>query len=760
MAAQLKTCSIFLAREVISDTDGHWIAAGKVRKASQMNETLAMIWEQLQGGFALEVFSHRQHIELCFTAPAEQIPVISSALYTMIPSASIVEREDLIPEVSEDDIVLSQEYSVAEPRYPALPFLTYDDCQHDCAGPFLNILTVLPPEYKVVVQFVARALPETSSRAMWYKWQAFRWKSAFPMRPLYWFKPGIAEKFSKKYPPKILALMFQVNLRVSLVIPASSKLSGEERSALELQGRESLKSLTVGLSFINSSDMGRLKAKPIQQGAKTLLPFSERRLKKPFFMTTHELATIWHPVFVHNLMNVAQVLASRGNPPSALFGATSAGSGSSPFGRTNFRQGGGTFGIRREDRSSHLHILGKSGTGKSKLIELLVRSDMQHGAGLALLDCHGDLVDDVLSLVPQERIRDIAIFDISDYEYPPCFNPFANVLLSERQFVATELVDMLKKVDTVTLSEGGERLLQNAILTLLEIPNTTIYDLHQFLKSEDVRGGLIRQLPAGPLADYWAKEPEAIRNLVAQADLFRVIKILSRLLSTNLIGCVLGQTENKFDFVRMMEEKKIILVKVPKKNLGRQNTILLGTLILTSLRLAAATRARQVGDLSPFYIYIDEFQNFATESFAKSIASAAKQGISYTIAHQMLNQLPSSVQEVLTAKVGNVISFQLGSEDALMIEPRFSPPFSHLGLMNLDLRHFYIRMMLEGAPQEPFSGRTLDVERPAQTFVRDCIEHTRRQYARDRVELLASVKQRDSLSHQEAPFLHDAGESS
>jgi hypothetical protein len=760
MVAQLKTCSIFLAREVISDTDGHWIAAGKVRKASQMNETLAMIWEQLHGGFALEVVSHRQHIELCFTAPAEQIPVISSALYTMIPSASIVEREDLIPEVSEHDIVLSQEYSVAEPRYPVLPFLTYDDSQHDCAGPFLNILTVLPPEYKVVVQFVARALPETSSRAMWYKWQAFCWRSAFPMRPLYWFKPGIAEKFSKKYPPKILALMFQVNLRVSLVIPASSELSGEERSALELQGRESLKALTVGLSFINSSDMGRLKAKPIQKGAKTLLPFSERRLRKPFFMTTHELATIWHPVFVHNLMNVAQVLASRGNPPSALFGAVSAGSGSSPFGQTNFRQGGGTFGLRREDRSSHLHILGKSGTGKSKLIELLVQSDMQHGVGLALLDCHGDLVDDTLALVPEERIRDVAIFDISDYEYPPCFNPFANVLLSERQFVATEMVDMLKKVDAISLSEGAERLLLNAILTLLEIPNTNIYDLLRFLKSEDVRGRLVRQLAAGPLADYWTKEPETVRKLLAQADLFRVIKILSRLLSTNLIGCVLSQTENKFDFVRMMEEKKIILIKVPKKNLGRQNTILLGTLLLTSLRLAAATRARQVGDLSPFYIYIDEFQNFATESFAKSITSAAKQDISYTIAHQMLNQLPSSVQEVLMAKVGNVISFQLGSEDALMIEPRFSPPFSHLGLMNLDLRHFYIRMMLEGAPQEPFSGRTIDVVRPAQTFIRDCIEHTRRQYARDRVELLASVQQRDNIYNQEAPFLHDAGESS
>lgn len=748
MVAQLKTCSIFLAREVISDADGHWMAAAKVRKASQMNETLAMIWEQLQGGFALEIYSHRQHIELCFTAPAEQIPVISSALYTMIPSASIVEREDLIPEVSQDDIVLSQEYSVAEPRYPVLPFLTYDDCQHDCAGPLLNILSVLPPEFKIIVQFVARALPETSSRAMWYKWQSFSWRSAFPVRPLYWFKPGIKEKFAKKYPPKILGLMFQVNIRVAVVIPASVEMSEEELRALELRGKESLRSIAVGLSFVNSSDMGRLKAKTIQAGQKTLLPFSERRLRKPFFMTTNELATIWHPVFVDKQMNIAQVLASNGNPPSAIFSATQAGSGTSLFARTNFRQGKDVFGIRREDRASHLHVLGKSGTGKSKLLELLVQSDMQDGMGLALIDCHGDLVDDVLSIVPENRINDVAVFDISDHEYPPCFNPFASVMQSERQFFASEMIDMLKKVDSVSLSESGERFIHNSIFALLELPNTTIYDLYQFLKSDHARSRFISQLSEGPLADYWLKEPDKIRDVGDQPGVFRVVKILSRLLSTNLIGCVLGQTENKFDFVRMMEDKKIVLMKVPKKNLGRQNTILLGTLLLTSLRLAAAARVRHSSSVAPFYVYIDEFQNFATDSFAKSLASASKQGVSYTIAHQMLNQLPLSVQEVLMAKVGNVISFQLGSSDATTIEPRFSPPFSHLGLMNLDLRNFYIRMMLDGAPQEPFSGRTLDVVQPTRTLSHECLDQSRRQYSRARSELLASFDIRDNENRE------------
>ncbi|MGA1191081.1 MAG: hypothetical protein ACO3XO_02230 [Bdellovibrionota bacterium] len=748
MAAQLKTCSIFLAREVFSDADGHWMAAAKVRKASQMNETLAMIWEQLQGGFALEIYSHLQHVELCFTAPAEQIPVISSALYTMIPTASILEREDCIPAVSEHDIVLSQEYSIAEPRYPVLPFLTYDDCQHDCAGPLLNILTVLPPEFKVIVQFVARALPETSSRAMWYKWQSFSWRSAFPLRPLYWFKPGIKEKFAKKYPPKILGLMFQVNLRASVVIPTSVEMSEEDLRALELRGKESLRSIAVGLSFINSSDMGRLKAKAIQPGQKTLVPFSERRLRKPFFMTTHELATIWHPVFVDKQMNIAQILASNGNPPSQIFSGPQSGSETSLFATTNFRQAKDIFGIRREDRASHLHVLGKSGTGKSKLLELLVQSDMEQGMGLALIDCHGDLVDDVLSIVPENRISDVAVFDISDYEYPPCFNPFASVMQSERQFFASEMIDMLKKVDSVSLSESGERYIHNSICSLLELPNTTIYDLYQFLKSERVRSRFIARLPEGNLADYWLKESETIESRRDEPGIFRIVKILSRLLSTNLIGCVLGQRENKFDFVRMMEDKKIVLIKVPKKNLGRQNTILLGTLLLTSLRLAAAARVSHSRSIDPFYIYIDEFQNFATDSFAKSIATASKQGVSYTIAHQMLNQLPVSVQDVLMAKVGNVISFQLGSSDALTIEPRFSPPFTHLGLMNLNLRNFYIRMMLEGAPQEPFSGRTLDVKRPMKTFSGECLDRSRRQYARGRSELLDSFDLRDSENRE------------
>jgi|GEM_PF-584508 len=743
MASNLKTCSIFLAREVISDGEGHWMAVGKVRKSSQMNETLAMLWEQLLGGFALEVYSHNQHIELCFTASEEQISAISSALYTMIPTASIVERDDFLSGVMEHDIVVTEEYGIVEPRYPILPFITYDDNQHDAAGPYLNILSVLPPGYKVIVQFVARSLPETSMQAMRYKWQAWSWLSSYPFRPLYWFKPGVAKKFKTKYPGKIISLMFQMSIRTSVVVSASHDISSEERKALESKAKACLNSVSTGLKFINYSDMGRLKVRSRKFGKEALSPVIKRQLLKPFLMTSQELATLWHPVFVDKHMNIAQVLASRGNPPAALFAGNRQPSEISLFGRTNFRQGQEIFGIRREDRKSHLHILGKSGAGKSKLIELLVQSDMQHGCGLALLDCHGDLVDDVLQIVPEHRIKDIAIFDVSDYQFPPCFNPFENVYTSERQFVARELVDMFKKVDALSLSEAAERLLQNCVLTLLETPKTTLYSLFEMLGDRTIRNAFVEQLPAGPLLEYWSKQEALIDELLEHADIFRVKKILSRLLSTNLVGCILAQQENKFDLVRMMDERKIILMKVPKKNLGRQNTVLLGTLLLTSLRLAAATRAHRDGNMLPFYIYIDEFQNFATDSFAKSLTDAAKQGVSYTIAHQMLKQLPEGVKDVLMSKVGNVISFQIGSEDAHAIESRFSPPFDHLGLMNLNLRNFYIRMMLDGAPQDAFSGRTIDIAMPKENFVTECIEQSRRQYSKDRVEILADFEQQN-----------------
>ncbi|MCI5064527.1 type IV secretory system conjugative DNA transfer family protein [bacterium] len=738
MGSKKKTYTIFLAHEELSDAVGHWIAIQKITKAGQMMESLQIVWEQVSDTFALEVYCHRQHIELCITASEEDIGQIASALYTTVPSAEITERSDFTELVSEHDIVVGQEYHCAEPRFPSLPFLNFEDRQLDCMGPMLNIISVLPPDHHYIFQFVAKKVPDTWRINMRYRMESIFWHTNFPFRPIFWFKPGVREKYQESYSQKIIKPAFRVCARTAVVVPASAEISEEERKEREALAKKNLRSMVAGLQFMSRSDLGRFKKGKVRSGIKALRPVHQRALKKPYFMSLAELSTLWHPVFVHQQMNIAQILAEHGSPPSALLSTRSEGE-SSLFGKTNFRKGGSSFGIKRADREGHLHILGKSGTGKSKLIELLVQSDMQQGYGLALLDCHGDLVDEVLRLVPEERVQDVALFDVSDSHYPPSFNPFSQVLQSERQFLAAEFIDMFKRVEGADLSESAERVLQNVVLALMETPGSNVLSMFQMLTDGGFRADIIEKLPEGAVKDFWQKEMEVGKNLLDQPDIFRLTKVISKLVSTNLVSCILGQVENSFDFSRMIEEGKIILLKIPKKNLGKQNTVLLGTLVLTMIRLAASARAERGTADKPFYIYVDEFQNFATESFSKSLTHAAKHKVSYTIAHQMVNQLPDSVREVLKSKVSNTLSFQLGSDDAAALEGRFSPPFNRLGLMNLDLRNFYIRMAIDGDSQEAFSGSTIDVVFPEHDFAEQCRENSRRQYTRIREEVLENL---------------------
>ena len=750
MSSEVKTYRIFLAREEISDAAGHWMVAEKVRKAGEMREALSVIWDQIGDLFALEIYSHKQHIELCFTAAEDNVGHIAAAIYTMIPTALITESEDFSFNADEDDIIVGQEIKAREMTYTGLPFLTYEERNHDCGGSLLNILSVLPPENRYMIQFVAQRIPDDWKTSLKFRMQAISWYAAFPFRPLYWFKPGIAEKFKEHYPRKMTNLNFSTCIRTAVVVPCDEDTTDEERRLKEKRAIEHLKALYTGISFISNSDLGRFTARRVRRGERALRPVQERELSKPFMMDMFELASLWHPVFVHKHQSMAQLLSEFGGPPSSLLASMN-----SPdvthFGTTNFRKGKDVFGLKRPDRDGHLHVLGKSGTGKSKLLQLLAKSDMEQGYGLALMDCHGDLVDEMLRLVPEERVKDVAVFDVSDHSFPPSFNPFAQVLQSERQYLASEFLDMFKKVDGLDLSESAERVLQNVVLALMEVPGTTVLSMFQMLTDDEFRADIIDELPDGSVRDFWLKEMDDEENLLDRSDIFRLTKVISKLVSTNLVSCILGQTENKFDFSRMIEENKIILIKVPKKNLGKQNTVLLGTLILTMIRLAASARAERGTAEKQFYIYVDEFQNFATESFAKSLTNASKHKVSYTIAHQMVNQLPKTVRDALTAKVGNVVSFQVGSEDAEALESRFSPPFSKLGLMNLDLRDFYIRMAIDGNVQEAFSGRTLDVSYPKKDFAKQCIEQSRTKFAKPREVVLDQL-----LVHEEDDQLEAA----
>jgi len=744
--SSIKTYCVYFTREEISDASAHWIAAAKIRKSSEFAETLQSAWEQLSGIFAFELYTHKQHVHFCFTAGEESVDVIQSGLYIMVSSAKIVEIEDFTFNFDDDDIIVANE--IKTEGLSCLPFLTYDDRGHDCAAALFNILSRLPAQNKYIVQWVGQRIPDTWHLSLRIRLQQIEWFAQYPFSPVRWFRPGILEKFKKSH-TKCDDQLFNVNLRTAVIVPGGSDLVDPgERKEIEAQAQKNLKSIFHGLRFTHNSKMGAYRVARVTRGPKAMIPFQARDLSRPFWLNKHEWATQVHPVPVERIPQVSQALWTHGTPPSSLPGGADS-SEVSIFAHTDFRKARALFGIKRQDRSSHLHILGKSGSGKSKLLQLLMKGDIDHGHGLLLVDCHGDLVDEMLALIPMERVDDVAILDFSDTEYAVTFNPFSDVPRSEWQYFTVQFVEVFRHLDGKVLSETGERVLRNAIQTVLEIPDTTLVSLLYLLSNPDYRQVVIDQLEPGPVRDFWHSDVVEQPELLEHSDIFHLIKLLSRIVSTNITSHVFGQHGNRFNFKQMIEQNKIVLVKVPKKNLGRSNAVLIGSLVLAMVHYAAASRAdRDSFSGKDFYIYVDEFQNFASNAFCKALNDAQRNRVSYTVAHQMINQLPQQVRDALTAKVGNTITFQLGGEDAAALEPKFSPPFGAVDIANLDARSFYIRMSVDNSLQEAFSGRTLEVVYPEKHYAADCIEQSQQKYAEQHSDLQGCI----------VPFARDYGD--
>ncbi|MCB0319938.1 MAG: type IV secretion system DNA-binding domain-containing protein, partial [Bdellovibrionales bacterium] len=655
----------------------------------------------------------------------------------------IVEDPMLIP--TEENIIVTDEYRPVE--LSILPFLDFDGRKHDCMLPLMNTMTKLPYHQHVYVQWVSQRIADDWKHQLKVKLESAAWIASFPFRPVFWVRPKIMERFQKAV-DKGKSRCYNVNLRAAVVAPPPRDPEDpEELAQIEESVTNSLQCIYHGLRYTLYTHMGRYYISRRRVGYKAFGDFRERTLKKPFWLGQKELCAQWHPVALQHQLNLTETLAQAASPPAQL-GHHSNPATTSLFGRTDFRNSNMYFGIPRTDRKSHIHIIGKSGSGKSKLIQLLAKSDIDQGYGLALLDCHGDLVDELLHLIPEHRAHDVALLDISDTDFPICFNPFASVKDEHQRYMATEFLDTLKRVEGIKLPESIEQLVIHCLLAVMQAPNTSVISILQMLTEPSFRKQLIQTIPHGSIADYWKRENPEHEAQFSSGEIQSIVRVLSHLLSSNLVSYIFGQRENRFDFSDMMAKNQIILVKIPKKNLGKECSILFGSLILSLLNVAANARAGiPASQRKDFYIYVDEFQNFASTAATKAITEGDKNGVSYTIAHQMVKQLSGEVYETLKAKVQNIIAFQLGGDDAAALEGRLSPPFEASDMPNLDARRFYIRMSLESELRPAFSGRTVDVVYPSPSFAQEVRDASRKQFARSNTEIAGTIL---------ATFRHDS----
>ncbi len=405
------------------------------------------------------------------------------------------------------------------------------------------------------------------------------------------------------------------------------------------------------------------------------------------------------------------------------------------IGRTNYvaalEEKKFVFGIKRTDRRRHLYIIGKSGVGKSKLQELMIRQDIAYGHGVCAIDPHGEFIDDILEFIPENRIEDVCIIDPSDIEFPASFNPLANVDYSFKHQLTQGLIEVMEKQFGANWTPRLEHVFRFTTLALLDYPYATMRGMISMLTDRNYRQKVVEYIQDDMVKRFWAIEFADWSEKFDTDAIIPLVNKLGQFLSDPMLRNIFGQAENKIDLEKLMNDKKIILINLSKGKIGEENSSFFGSMFITKIKQAGMARAKMdKKDRDDFYLYVDEFQNVVTETFENILSEARKYGLNLTMAHQYVGQIIPKVQAAVLGNVGSIIAFRIGGDDAVKLKPEFAPIFDVKDLINLGIGEFYIKMTIDGETYDPFSAETLRVLPPTHPSYRErIIEASRRKYA-------------------------------
>ncbi len=367
--------------------------------------------------------------------------------------------------------------------------------------------------------------------------------------------------------------------------------------------------------------------------------------------------------------------------------------------------------------------------GKSTLLENMIVSDIRAGNGLAVIDPHGDLVEKVLDFIPQSRIEDVIYFNPADTGHPIAFNVLEAVSAVHRPLVASGLVSVFKKIWADSWGPRLEYVLRNAILALLECPGNTLLSLPRLLTDEFFREKIICNITDPVVKSFWETEYERYPKVFRTETISPIQNKVGQFLSSFLVRNILGQPINKFDLREVLDSNQILLVNLSKGKIGEDNSSLLGALLITTIFLAALSRADVPEKKRSFFaLYVDEFQDFATESFANILSESRKYNLGIAISNQFLEQLDEKVRSAVFGNVGTIITFRVGSEDVPILAQEFFPTFDEKDLISLPKYHIYLKLSVDGVSSEPFSAVTLPPPNRKANLKEKVVEFSRKKY--------------------------------
>ncbi|OGY85543.1 MAG: hypothetical protein A2233_03090 [Candidatus Kerfeldbacteria bacterium RIFOXYA2_FULL_38_24] len=401
---------------------------------------------------------------------------------------------------------------------------------------------------------------------------------------------------------------------------------------------------------------------------------------------------------------------------------------------------GQRFGIKLDDRRRHMYLIGKTGMGKSTTMENMIIQDIIAGRGIAVVDPHGDLVEKVVKFIPANRINDVIYFNPADLHYPIAFNILENVSFEYKNLISNGLVGVFKKIWADSWGPRLEYILINSILALLENPGTTLLGVTRILVDARYRKKIIKGVKDPMVRSFWVNEFNNYSEKFRNEAIAPIQNKVGQFLSSELIRNIVGQTKSTIDMRDIMDSRKILFMNLSKGRIGEENSALLGAMMITKIQLAAMSRVDvPEEERKDFYLYVDEFQNFSTESFANILSEARKYRLNIIMAHQYIEQLEDEVKAAVFGNVGTLVAFRVGATDAEELAKEFAPVFIEEDIVTLSKYHIFLRLMIDGVTSDPFSAITLPPV-AGETNNRDkVIAASRERYAKDRQKVEESI---------------------
>ena len=408
------------------------------------------------------------------------------------------------------------------------------------------------------------------------------------------------------------------------------------------------------------------------------------------------------------------------------------------FAQTTFRNEFKKFGIRTDDRRRHMYLIGKTGMGKSTILENMIIDDIRAGHGVAVVDPHGDLAEKIVEYIPNNRVNDVVYFNPADINYPIAFNVVEQVDAHLRHLVASGLIGVFQKFWADSWGPRLEYILRNAILAILDFPGSTLLGVVRMLSDKNYRKRVVSNIKDPVVKSFWEKEFASYADKFASEAVSPIQNKVGQFLSSSLMRNIIGQTKSAIDIRDIMDNGKILIMNLSKGRIGEDNSALLGAMMITKIQLAAMSRVDvPEKDRHDFYLYIDEFQNFSTDSFANILSEARKYRLNLILAHQYIEQLSEKVKPAVFGNVGTMVVFRVGATDAEELVKEFTPTFTEEDLVNLPKYEMYLKLMIDGISSNPFSARGLPPLTNAEKTgnMERVINYSREKYASEREEV-------------------------